>query len=109
MKLPRGRRADDVTKVTTDLTDFGGPPQGTYLVEHKAGDSFSMAQARKYAEDIKNGAAQDGVIYVCEDAARAQAVFRKLDGTSGSGRIYVGYIDATTGGLKWAEKEATKR
>ncbi len=107
VKLPRGRRADDVAKVTKNQTWFGGPPRGTYLVEHKAGDSFNMAQARKYAEDIKNGAAQDGVIYVCEDAARAKAVSKRVSDGKLSSRIYVGYIDPLTGVLEWAEKKTT--
>jgi hypothetical protein len=103
----KARDADGAVKVK-DQEANGGPPDGNYAVDDKAGKSFDPKQAvdvSKLAEGSNGismgGKKMDGYIYWCENDAHAKTLAGNLVDLGLSSKLHVAYIDAE-GVVQWA-------
>jgi hypothetical protein len=108
LKGERSRDADGALAIKDQVAN-GGPPDGTYAVDDKAGRSFDPKQAdavSRLAESTDGvsmgGKKMDGYIYWCEDGTRAKALAGKLDKLGLSPKLRVAYMDVDTGVVTWS-------
>lgn len=97
---------DGVVEITEDQSASGGPPEGTFLFEDKAGESFKKSQAENYSDQLgsedglvnKDGFKFDGLVYIFENKTTAISKKRSMDGLHPN--IYIGYF-ADDGTIVW--------
>ena len=102
----KSRDADGAMKIKSQEA-VGGPHDGNYAVDDKAGRSFDAKQATdvsKLADGpdgiTMGGQKMEGYIYWCEDKTRADILTSKLNKMGLSSKLHVAYIDAD-GVVQW--------
>ncbi|MGN6110826.1 MAG: eCIS core domain-containing protein [Kofleriaceae bacterium] len=106
-KVASGPRDADGAMTVKNQRVVGGPPDGTYGIDDKAGKSFDLGQARDVSTlaDSPQGLSMggrklDGYIYWCEDSGNADAVALKLKNARLSSKLRVTYLDPD-GVVRW--------
>ena len=104
--LSKSRDADGAMRIR-DQELNGGPPDGVYGIDDKAGESFDPKQAvdiSTLAESTgglsMSGQKLDGYVYWCEDSEHATNIARSLTDSGASARLHVAFVD-NDGVVRW--------
>ena len=107
-KVASGPRDADGAMTVRNQAAKGGPADGTYGIDDKAGKSYDPAQSSdisKLAESkdglVMDGKKLDGYIYWCENEAHALVVADKLNTAGLSAKLRVAFLNEA-GGITWA-------
>lgn len=107
-KVMKKSRDADGAMTIKDQEANGGPPDGAYGIDDKAGESFDPKQATDISAlaDSPQGLSMggkklDGYVYWCEDQTHADTVTKQLDKLKLSDKLHVAYIDSS-GVVQWS-------